>query len=315
MKNSVSILIPNWNGAVLLRKNVPLVLDAARELGEEFTELIIVDDGSTDESVSVVKELFPQVRLIEHATNLGFHYATNTGFKNARGNIVILLNSDLYPERDAFAPLIKHFEDPLLFGVSGKIFSQDKTTFLYGNRGAYFKKGHFFLTEKEEDDTSSQNLFVCGGAGAFRKNRFLELGGFDTLYHPFYYEEQDVSYRALKRGWHIAYAPESRMYHQIRGSIGKKMRSKKISYISARNNYLFVIKNITDPFFTIQMIVFIPLFLIRDLFHLKFRFWISFFLAIPRIPKAIFERMSEIKELKLTDREILENVRSPRSYF
>jgi len=304
MKKTVSIVIPNWNGKKLLAKNLPAVISAAEKLGNTLHEIIVVDDGSADDSSMFIKKEFPSVRLIELKKNVGFHTATNTGFKESAADIVILLNSDIEPHPDAFISLVPHFEDPDLFGVNGRIYSGDKKDFLYGNRGAYFKWGHFFLCEKNEFDTS-QNLFVCGGAGAFDRKKFLSLGGFDTLYHPFYYEEQDISYRALKHGWHIDYETKSIMYHQIRGSIGKKMNQKKISYISARNNYLFVIKNMTDLDHTCAFILFIPLFLVRDLFRLQFRFWIAFAMALPRIPSALLKRFKEQKNYTRTDKEIL----------
>ena len=304
MEKKVSIIIPNWNTKELLARNLPAVLGASERLGKHLEEIIVVDDGSTDNSISFITENFPSIIVYPLNQNRGFHRAINYGVEKSRGTIVLLLNSDIEPHPQAFPPLIKHFDDPALFGVNGRIYRQDKKTFLYGNRGAYFKWGHFYLFEKKEYDTS-QNLFVCGGAGAFSRKYFLALGGFDTLFSPFYYEEQDISYRALKRGLTIAYEPESIMYHQIRGTIGRKMSAKKISYISARNNYLFVTKNITDPLYTLQTILFIPLFLIKDLFRLKFRFWISFCMAILRLPKAILRRIKEQKHITCTDKEIL----------
>lgn len=308
MNTRVSIVIPNWNGQTLLKKNLPFVLKASEAIQSHLQEIIVVDDGSTDESVFMVRSKFPSVTLIELKENVGFHRATNIGFKKSIGDIVILLNTDIEPTIEAFSSLIPHFSDPLLFGVSGRIYAEDKTTFLYGNRGAFFRYGHFYLQEKAEFSTT-QNLFVCGGAGAFNREKFLSLGGFDTLFFPFYYEEQDVSYRALKRGWHIAYEPSSVMFHQIRGTIAKKAKQKKISYISARNNYLFVIKNITDPIFTFEMVLYIPLFLLRDLFRLKFRFWVAFCMCIPRIPHALKKRFQEKKYARLTDKEIFNLVK------
>lgn len=311
MEKSVSIVIPNWNGKELLKKNLPAVINASQKLGGSLREIIIVDDGSTDGSAEWAQEAFPAVTVIALEKNVGFHRATNTGFTKSSGKIVILLNSDIEPAPDAFSPLIPHFDDPLLFGVSGRIYAADKKTFLYGNRGGSFTRGHFSLYEKSEFD-STQSLFVCGGGGAFCRERFLTLGGFDTLFYPFYYEEQDVSYRALKRGWHIDYEPKSVMYHQVRASIGKKLQDKKIGYISARNNYLFVIKNITDSEYTRAFLVWIPLFLIRDLFCLRFRFWIAFARALPRIPKALFKRRQEKPHQRVSDKAIFQSVRSSR---
>lgn len=307
MNKTVSIVIPNWNGKDLLAKNLPAVITAGKNLGNNLTEIIVVDDGSTDDSTDFVRTHFPEVIVVGLPQNIGFHKATNTGFEVSEGDIVILLNSDIEPEPDAFVHLLPHFDNDTLFGVSGRIYNGDKTEFLYGNRGGSFKWGHFSLAEKEEYATS-QNLFVCGGAGAFSREKFLALGGFDTLFSPFYYEEQDVSYQALKRGWDIGYEPESVMYHQIRGTIGKKMKNKKIRYISARNNYLFAIKNITDPSYTLQMVCCIPLFLLRDLFCLRFRFWIAFFMAVPRIPLALKKRWLNKPAHQRSDHAILASV-------
>jgi len=305
---NVSILIPNWNGRELLEKNLPAVMRAAENLGTDLHEIIIVDDGSTDDSVAFLRTHYPLIRVHRQPRNLGFHHAVNTGLRVSTGNIIILLNTDVEPDPNAFTPFLPHFDNPFLFGVSGKIFNGEKTTFLYGNRGGVFRHGHFSLKEKPESDTSSQNLFVCGGAGAFSRDKFMQLGGFDRLYYPFYYEEQDVSYRALKRGWKIAYEPQSIMYHQIQGTIGKRLNNFRISLISARNNYLFSIKNITDSTWTIEQFIFIPLFLIRDLFRLRIRFILAFFMAIPRIPHAIISRYKEKAHHVITDREILKSV-------
>ena len=107
------------------------------------------------------------------------------------------------------------------------------------------------------------------------RNRYLELGGFDPLYHPLYYEEIDLSYRALKRGWEVRYEPESIAYHKVQSTITRQKKRRQIGWISARNNYLFVWKNILDSGMTLSFMFYIPLFLIKDLFKMKFRFWIA----------------------------------------
>jgi GT2 family glycosyltransferase len=115
---------------------------------------------------------------------------------------------DIKLEEKSLALLAKHFDEGDVFAVSGKFYDFDETTFLYGNRGGYFRDGHFFLYEKGPDD-DSQTLFACGGAFMVDRKRYLDLGGFDLLYHPLCYEEIDLSYRALKRGWEVRYEPES----------------------------------------------------------------------------------------------------------
>ena len=140
------------------------------------------------------------------------------------------------------------------------------------------------------------------------RRRYLELGGFDTIYHPLYYEEIDLSYRALKRGWKVLYEPKSIAYHKVQGTITKQNKRHQIKLISARNNYLFVWRNIIDRDMTTSFIFGTPIFLFRDLFRLKTRFWIAFIMALWRLPQAIKTRKKEKQAAKLSDRVILEKV-------
>ena len=125
------------------------------------------------------------------------------------------------------------------------------------------------------------------------------------MYHPLYYEEIDLSYRALKRGWEVRYEPGAIAYHKVQGTITKQEKWRRIELISARNNYLFVWKNILDPTMTVSFLFYIPLFLIRDLFYLKSRFWIAFFMALKRLPEALAGRRAEKKAVHFSDKEVL----------
>tara|TARA_Y100000588_G_scaffold359209_1_gene418035 strand:- start:36 stop:719 length:684 start_codon:yes stop_codon:yes gene_type:complete len=217
------------------------------------------------------------------------------------------INNDVKLNKKALYYLAKHFRTPKVFAVSGKIYDFDEKTFLYGNRGGYFDKGHFYLYEKTPND-SSQTLFACGGAFMVNRKLYLELGGFDSLYHPLYYEEIDLSYRALKRGWSVLYEPESVAYHKVQATIKKQNKEKMISWISARNNYLFVWKNILDSKMTIEFLIYIPLFLILDALKLKSRFWVAFFMALKRLPLAIKGRKLEKKATLFKDSIVLSRI-------
>ncbi|MBT5969365.1 MAG: hypothetical protein HOG61_08320, partial [Nitrospina sp.] len=138
--------------------------------------------------------------------------------------------------------------------------------------------------------------------------------GFDNLYHPLYYEEIDLSYRALKRGWEVRYEPNSIAYHKVQSTITKQEKRRSIELISARNNYLFVWKNILDPSLTLQFILFIPLFLIRDLLKFKSRFWIAFFMALKRMPAALKSRKEEKKDTLISDHEVLNRININSDY-
>ena len=307
MKPEITLIITNWNGSKLLRECLPTVLEAVRFDHHHFYEVMVIDDCSNDNSLGILADEFPEVRTEQTPQNLGFQEANNYAVKLAESKIVMPMNNDIKLDPKALHYLAQHFDNKDTFAVSGKIFAFDQTTFLYGNRGGYFQKGHFHLYEKPPED-DSQTLFACGGAFMVNRQKYLDLGGFDSMYHPLYYEEIDLSYRALKRGWKVHYEPQSIAYHKVQATITRQEKLRRISLISARNNYLFVWKNILDRSMTLTFLFYIPLFLLRDLFRLKSRFWIAFYMALKRLPRALKGRSIEQSDVLYSDREILSRI-------
>ena len=314
MKPNVTLIITNWNGSDLLRECLPTILEAVRFDRSHLYEVMVIDDCSTDNSLEILAKEFPEIRVEKTPQNLGFQEANNYAVKLARSKIVMPMNNDIKLEPKALYYLAKHFDNKDTFAVSGKIFAFDQTTFLYGNRGGYFQKGHFHLYEKPPED-ESQTLFACGGAFMVNRKKYLDLGGFDSMYHPLYYEEIDLSYRALKRGWKVHYEPQSIAYHKVQATITRQEKLRRISLISARNNYLFVWKNILDRSMTLTFLFYIPLFLLRDLFRLKSRFWIAFYMALKRLPRALRGRSIEQSDVLYSDREILSRINANSAHL
>ena len=314
MKPEITLIITNWNGSKLLRECLPTVLEAVRFDHHHFYEVMVIDDCSNDNSLGILADEFPEVRTEQTPQNLGFQEANNYAVKLAESKIVMPMNNDIKLDPKALHYLAQHFDNKDTFAVSGKIFAFDQTTFLYGNRGGYFQKGHFHLYEKPPED-DSQTLFACGGAFMVNRQKYLDLGGFDSMYHPLYYEEIDLSYRALKRGWKVHYEPQSIAYHKVQATITRQEKLRRISLISARNNYLFIWKNILDRSMTLKFLFYIPLFLLRDLFQLKSRFWIAFYMALKRLPRALKGRTIEQSDVLYSDREILSRINANSAHL
>ena len=314
MKPEITLIITNWNGSKLLRECLPTVLEAVRFDRHHCYEVMVIDDCSNDNSLGILADEFPEVRTEQTPQNLGFQEANNYAVKLAESKIVMPMNNDIKLDPKALHYLAQHFDNKDIFAVSGKIFAFDQTTFLYGNRGGYFQKGHFHLYEKPPED-DSQTLFACGGAFMVNRQKYLDLGGFDSMYHPLYYEEIDLSYRALKRGWKVHYEPQSIAYHKVQATITRQEKLRRISLISARNNYLFVWKNILDRSMTLTFLFYIPLFLLRDLFRLKSRFWIAFYMALKRLPRALKGRSIEQSDVLYSDREILSRINANSAHL
>jgi len=314
MKPEITLIITNWNGSNLLRECLPTILEAVRSDRHHCYEVMVIDDCSNDNSLGILADEFPEVRTEQTPQNLGFQEANNYAVKLAESKIVMPMNNDIKLDPKALHYLAQHFDNKDTFAVSGKIFAFDQTTFLYGNRGGYFQKGHFHLYEKPPED-ESQTLFACGGAFMVNRQKYLDLGGFDSMYHPLYYEEIDLSYRALKRGWRVHYEPQSIAYHKVQATITRQEKLRRISLISARNNYLFIWKNILDRSMTITFLFYTPLFLLRDLFRLKSRFWIAFYMALKRLPRALKGRSIEQSDVLYSDREILSRINANSAHL
>jgi GT2 family glycosyltransferase len=245
---STAIVIPNWNGRDLLEKYLPSVITAAERV--PGSEVIVVDNGSADGSAAFVREQFPQVRLVALGKNLGFGGGSNAGFRAATHDVVVLLNSDMRVEPDFLRPLLDGFTDEQVFSVSCQIFFSDpnKVRQETGLTESWWERGS--LRVRHRVDPGISQLYPCsyggGGSCAYDRRKFLELGGFDELLAPFYLEDTDLGYLAWKRGWKNFYQPASVVYHEHRGTIGRKFSEAYIQGVLKKNFLLFTWKNVHE---------------------------------------------------------------------
>jgi GT2 family glycosyltransferase/glycosyltransferase involved in cell wall biosynthesis len=243
---AASVVIPNWNGRDLLAKYIPPLLDALA--GNPGNEIVVVDNGSEDGSAEFLAEKFPAVKVVRLEQNLGFGGGSNAGFREARNDVVVLLNSDMRVDRDFLAPLLKGFTDEKIFAISCQIFLSDpgKRREETGLTEGWWEDGSLRVSHR--DDPMVDRLYPCfyggGGSCAFDRRQFLELGGFDELLAPFYLEDTDIGYLAWKRGWKVLYEPASKVWHEHRGTIGRRFSQAYIDSVLKKNFLLFVWKNI-----------------------------------------------------------------------
>lgn len=316
---NVSIIIPNYNGQHLLRKNLSTVLEAAVEYTRiklVSVEVIIIDDCSTDGSVDYIKDKIKSIKdtanyskidfkLLKNTKNLGFSSAVNRGARETRGEIVILLNTDVTPEKDFLAPLIARFNNPQIFAVGCLDKSVEGKKIVLRGRGiGKFQRGFLVHGRGEVDKTDT--LWVSGGSGAFRKSIWEQLGGLDSLFDPFYWEDIDLSYRALKTGYRIIFEPKSVVTHQHEyGAIRQNNPNFKIKIIAYRNQFIFVWKNITDYNKKLWHIAWLPYHFVKAFLRGDIYFLIGFVWALTRLPDAIRKRATVKKLFTKTDKEIL----------
>src|SRR5436190_1603986 len=96
----VTIVIPNYNGKVLLEKQLPLLFKVWENPLNNVKEIIVIDDASQDDSVAFIKKNYPRVRIIKHRINRGFSSSVNTGARMAKGKLIALINNDVFPSAD-----------------------------------------------------------------------------------------------------------------------------------------------------------------------------------------------------------------------
>ena len=237
---SVTVIIPNFNGAHLLRTNLPYVLKAAEDYPGECP-VIVVDDGSRDDSVAAVRSEFPSVRLIEHKANRGFADAVHSGVEAAASELLIFLNSDVRPYAGFITPLIRHFDEPDIFSVSPLIMDESGDFNPVSWRCFRIKRGRLRPIPWYFGGTNRgarASLFASGGSVMLRKSMFLALGGFLPIFKPFYSEDVDLGLRAWRRRWRTLFESESRVIHGQTGSIQENVASRHIRKTRERNRFL-----------------------------------------------------------------------------
>jgi GT2 family glycosyltransferase len=237
-------VIPNWNGERLLRKNLLRVISSLHRR----SEVIVVDDGSTDGSVRLVqsskfkvqsRKLGINLRLVKNVENRGFIYSCNRGMKEARGEFVVLLNNDVVPKKGFLEAALAHFRDPKVFAVS---FNEQQ----FGWAKIWWRGGFIHHGAGGRPNEPHITAWASGGSAVFRKSIWEKLGGFDPLYHPFYWEDFDLGYRAWKAGYKIIWEPKAVVEHRHESTISKLDR-QYVEMIKERNQLLFIWKNISDP--------------------------------------------------------------------
>jgi GT2 family glycosyltransferase len=264
----ISIVIPTWNGREILARNLPSV-EAALARYPGGGETIVVDDGSRDGSAEWLASTHPSIRVLATDSNKGFGESVNRGVDSARFSHVVLLNNDICVEPDFLAPLMTPFDlSEDLFATTPCIINRTwggdeavtACTFRFGLIETVFPdRSREGPVMEGADRPPREVLFACGGAMAFDRGLWLELGGFDPLYAPFYWEDVDLSWRARKRGWRIVHIPSSRVRHEHGETIGTRFDRKSVRAIYERNRLLFHWKNITSARLTAVHLAWLPL--------------------------------------------------------
>lgn len=239
---NVSVVIPNFNGSAWL----PGCLDALTGQSYQDFEIILVDNGSTDDSRRLLAERYPQVQVLAFGANVGFAAACNTGLRAARGRLIAFLNTDTVARPGWLAALVAALDaaPPSVGGVAAKMLRMDDPTQIddagdtLSWHGFAHKRGH---GQPGDRFTQPEPVFVpCAGAALYRRTFLEAVDGFDGRFFA-YLEDIDLALRGHLLGYGFHFVPGAEVLHKGQGSA-----MPPAAYVRAitRNRLLLFLKNI-----------------------------------------------------------------------
>ena len=255
-----SVIILNWNGAEMLRRYLPSVVKANGEgtKGERETEIVVADNGSTDDSLKILAEEFPSVKTIVLDKNYGFAEGYNRAIDQVDSDYVVLLNSDVevtdgwldtlldymdaHPEVAAVQPKIRSWLDKIRFehaGAAGGYLSALGYPYCRGRR---FGKVE---VDNGQYDTIAEVDWTTGACMCVRTKIYKEVGGLDAAFFA-HMEEIDLCWRIRRAGWKLMCVPQAVVYHLGGGALSYDNPRK--TYLNFRNNLLMIYKNKQHPY-------------------------------------------------------------------
>ena len=260
---SVSIIIPTFNGAARIGKCLEAL---APQAGPINAEILVVDDGSSDATGEVVSR-YPGVRLISQS-NAGPAAARNRGALEAKGTIILFTDDDCVPTCEWLAAMIRPFEDPDVVGVKGAYRTLQKSLVARFVQADYEDR-YRLMTRLPEID------FVDTYSAAFRRDRFLEMNGYDTSFPVACAEDIELSYRMSERGWKMKFVPTAIVYHTHPDAFWLYMKKKyKFAHwrmLALRKNPRKTLKDSHTPQVMKLQLLFAPALVLAICFDLVIR--------------------------------------------
>lgn len=237
---TISVVIPNYNGSLLLKGNLPSVFSALKNAGVDY-EVIVPDDASTDDSVSFLEKNYPDIVVVRNPKNLGFSGNINSGLRVATKDLVLALNNDVKLTPDYFVYQLEYFNDPEVFSVMGTV--MDPRTNQVTDRAKYSEQSFFGIIKSTAnvycDKESIPTLFPSGANALMDRKKLQQINYFNELFSPFYGEDVDLGIRAWRMGWKSLYEPKSICFHEASSTILSGHKKSKIKNISRRNKFTF----------------------------------------------------------------------------
>lgn len=303
----VRIVILNYNGCDLLRECLPSICEAAAK-SKNHCRVTVLDNQSSDGSEMFIRQNFPKVAFVKSVANRVF-CSYNPLVQAVSDEYIILLNNDIRVDEDFVDPLISALESHAdAFFASPKALNYATREYEGGLAKLELRWGLLWGSSKFKDHEKkieTSGLTMQCGFGAFRRDIFLKLGGYDDLYLPGTVEDADLCFRAYRQGMKGYYCPKSVVYHMGQVSFKRAFGASGIRRLNRRNLYLFVWKNIRDSRLLACHLLMLPLQLLKYAFFGQIDFLLGFKDALRLLQTALKKRRDAAKEPSvLSDRAI-----------
>ena len=257
----VAVVILNWNGKELLSRFIPPLLKS----NPEWSEIIVVDNNSSDDSISFLRNTFPGIRIIQNSANAGYAGGYNSALKQVKAEYYVLLNSDVEVTGNWLEPVIAQMDaDPAVAAAQPKVMSyhrRDEFEYAGAAGGFIDKYGYPFcrgrIFNSFEKDSGQYNdmreIFWATGACLFvRSEMYHSAGGLDEDFFA-HMEEIDLCWRLKNRGYKILFVPTATIYH-MGGETLNKVNPEK-TYLNFRNNLLLLFRNHAGEWFVAKFFI------------------------------------------------------------
>jgi len=284
----IDIIIPNWNGRQLLET---CLHSLSIQTCQKFS-VIVVDNGSSDDSVEFIQCNYPDVSIISLTKNLGFSAAINAGIQAGEHSWVFLLNNDVEVHQDCIEHLIDICDKDTEYDIYALKMIDFKDRSVVDGAGDWVLRGGvgYRLGTMEKDcDRYCQRRDVfgaCAGAALYRRSLFADIGYFDEDFFA-YLEDVDFNMRAARNGSRCCFLPDAVVYHMGSASTGSKINPFTVK-LSTRNNIFIIVKNYSPGLF----FRFLPAILIYQLF------WFLFVLKHRQISAYLSGLLDSVKYIK-----------------
>lgn len=313
MRERVSVIVPNWNGARFL---VPCLESLRRQTFRDFTTYV-VDNGSVDNSRELLARDFPEVRALGFSENRGFSAAINAGIKASRGDYVAALNNDTEADPDWLGELVRVLDArPEIGFCASKVLDFKNHDLIdsfgdgYARNGLAFKIG---VSQRDDGrfDAPLEVFSACAAASIYRRTMLDDIGMFDEDFFC-YMEDVDLGLRARFAGYRCLAVPTARVFHIGSASTGGGPSEFSV-HMTTKNLYNVMIKNIPLPLLSIMLPLSVAtqaLWVTRELFldDSGFRgrlrgFWKGLGAAIRHAPAMLRKRREILPRQRITMRQ------------